>query len=139
MAAFPSPSRKPSLREQRLFGLIVAASLGVLGLLARRGLDAGFLASTLWVLGGFFALAYYALPPLRGPMFRAWMTLTFPLAWLVSHLVLGACYYLVLTPIGVILRLCRYDPLQRRFEPSASTYWLRRSERGEPLRYLKQF
>jgi len=132
-------THKPSLHEQRLFGLIVAACLGILGLLALRGLESSFLASTLWAVGGLFALVYYAVSPLRWPMYRTWMALTFPLAWLVSHLVLGAAYYLVLTPIGIVLRLCRYDPLDRRFEPAASTYWLRRSERSEPLRYLRQF
>ena len=50
--------------------------------------------------------------------------------------VLGTAHYLVLAPIGLVLRLFRYDPLNRHFEPAAATCRLSRSERSEPLRYL---
>jgi hypothetical protein len=37
-------------------------------------------------------------------------------------LLLGAVYYLVLTPVALVVRLVR-DPLRRRWDPRRHTYW----------------
>ena len=37
---------------------------------------------------------------------------------------LALVYYLVLTPIGLVSRLVR-DPLRRRFDARAASYWIR--------------
>lgn len=47
----------------------------------------------------------------------------YPLGWVISHVVLAAIYYLVFAPVGWAMRLCGRDPLQRRFDASASSYW----------------
>lgn len=39
-------------------------------------------------------------------------------------LVLGAVYYLILTPIALLVRSVR-DPLQRRWDRNKATYWIR--------------
>ena len=38
-------------------------------------------------------------------------------------LLLGALYYLVVTPAGVVLRLV-HDPLTRRWNAHRSSYWI---------------
>lgn len=48
---------------------------------------------------------------------------TFPIGYAVSTLVLTLLYYAVLTPIGLLLRVCGHDALQRR---PASSHWHRR-------------
>ena len=48
---------------------------------------------------------------------------TFPIGWLMSHIVLAVVYYLAVTPIAWILRLFHYDPLKRRIHRTAGTYW----------------
>jgi len=65
--------------------------------------------------------------------------LTFPIGWTLSHLVLAFVYYFLLTPIGVIMRLTGRDPLHRRFEPSASSYWVPHRPPDETGRYFRQF
>ena len=50
------------------------------------------------------------------------MFAVFPIGWVVSHLLLGVVYFLVLTPIGLTLRALGRDPLERRFDQSASSY-----------------
>jgi hypothetical protein len=67
------------------------------------------------------------------------MAAVFPIGWLVSHLLLAAIYYLVVTPIGVMMRVCRYDPMQRRFDRQAATYWKPRRNTDDPQRYFKQY
>lgn len=63
---------------------------------------------------------------------------TYPIGWAVSHLVLLGLYYGVFTPIGLTMRVCGRDSLQRRLEPRASSYWLPRTPAKSPARYFRQ-
>jgi len=40
----------------------------------------------------------------------------------ISTLFMGAAYYLVVTPAGLIVKLAR-DPLRRRWDARAASYW----------------
>ena len=62
-----------------------------------------------------------------------------PIGLVVSYLILGVIYYLVLTPVGLLLRLRGYDPLSREWEPNAGTYWIRREALRDTDRYFRQF
>ena len=61
-----------------------------------------------------------------------------PVGFVVSHLLLAAIYFLVLTPVGLLLRLARKDPLERRFDPQRSTYWAPRESARPPESYFRQ-
>jgi Saxitoxin biosynthesis operon protein SxtJ len=65
------------------------------------------------------------------PVYLIWMYAAYPVGWTVSHILLASIFYLVVTPIGLVMRLFGYDPLQRRIDRSASTYW-------EPLEQIRQ-
>ena len=68
------------------------------------------------------------------------MTLAaFPVGWVVSHVILAVAFYAVFTPFGLIMRLFGHDAMQRRFDPAASTYWVRRTEQPKPEQYFRQF
>ena len=64
---------------------------------------------------------------------------TLPIGIVVSYVILAATYYLVLTPIGLVLRLCGYDPMQRRFDREAKTYWVPREEEAKMDHVFRQF
>jgi hypothetical protein len=72
-------------------------------------------------------------------MYLGWTLAGFPIGWLVSHAVLAALFYLVFTPVGLFRRLCGHDPMQRRFDRGASTYWVPRPPEAETSRYFRQF
>ena len=72
-------------------------------------------------------------------LFVGWMVLTFPVAWIVSKLLLGSIFFLVFTPIGLVFRLMGRDPLDRRWDPTAETYWQPKRMNSEPKSYLNQF
>lgn len=63
----------------------------------------------------------------------------FPIGWVVSHILLAVVYYGVLTPIGLLLRLRGYDPLQRRLDRDADSYWREREQKDDKNRYFRQF
>jgi hypothetical protein len=54
--------------------------------------------------------------------------------------VLALVYYGVLTPIGLVMKLFGYDPMKKRFDSGAATYWVKRpGEKTGPKRYFRQF
>lgn len=81
--------------------------------------------------------ALVAQPMARGA-YLAMTYATYPIGWTLSHLVLAALYYGVFAPIGLTLRALGRDPLQRRFERGASSYWLPRSGSKSAARYFRQ-
>ena len=62
-----------------------------------------------------------------------------PIGWVISHLLLSIIYYLLLTPIGIIMRLVGYDPMKRKLEKKRETYWVTRQQVRDPNRYFKQY
>ena len=53
--------------------------------------------------------------------------------------ILGLIYYLVLTPIGLLMRVFGKDPMRRRLDRTAESYWIERDEAAASERYFKQF
>lgn len=68
-----------------------------------------------------------------------WMIAVFPIGWVISHTIIAGVYFLVITPIGLLLRLSGRDPMERRFEPAATTYWKVRPPAPDKARYFRQF
>jgi hypothetical protein len=91
-----------------------------------------------WAVAAAVSLAGLVNPPWARPVFVAWMKLAYPIAWAVSHLMLAAIYFLVLTPIGLVMRLLGRDPMERRFDRSAQTYWAAHNPCGDTARYFRQ-
>jgi hypothetical protein len=132
--------RDPTAREVRQFARVwLPAFCALLATWAVLRWQAWPTASALLAV----AIAGIAIEAVRPGWMRAlflgWMWAAFPIGWLVSHLLMGAIYYLVITPIGLIMRAAGRDPLARRFEPDAETYWTRRDPPAEASRYFRQF
>jgi hypothetical protein len=126
----------PSERELRWFGWILAAAWGLAGVLCFPRWPV--VAYILWGVAVANLAIYYGVPAVRRPLFLAWMYVAYPLGWVLSHLVMMVVYYGCLTPIGILLRLLRYDPLQRR-RPQRASHWHPRSAPPPPARYFRQF
>ena len=129
----------PSRRDIRVFGLVLALFFGLIGSLVWWKSGSLETPKVLWVIGGILAIVYYAVPRLRLVMYYGWMKLIYPVGWIISHLVLLIFYYLVLTPIGLIMRAFGRDLMRRRFEGDASTYWVEHHLDSDPARYFRQF
>ena len=130
---------KPTQSTLRWFGLIMLVFFGAFAVMARFKLHAPVASMVLAGCGVTAALLFYAVRPLRVPMYLTWMRVFFPLAWFVSHAIVAVIYYLVLTPIGLIMRLVGYDPMRRRFDRNASTYWARTRRSPALSDYFKQY
>jgi hypothetical protein len=67
------------------------------------------------------------------------MGATLPIGLVVSFVMLGLFYFLLITPLGLVFRLLGRDPLHRRFDPKAETYWVEHQPADRPERYFQQF
>ena len=128
----------PSKQELKWFGFIIFVFFALVGGIVWWGAMAPRAASAIVTFGAVLCIAYYAITPVRLPMYLGWMHMVFPIAWLLSHLLFGTIYYLILTPIGLTMRLTRRDPLQRHRSSSAVSYWAKRPA-ADVHRYFRQF
>jgi hypothetical protein len=120
-------------RTLRSFALTVGGAFAALGVLLHlRGRAAW------WVflaLGAALVLAGLVAPARLGPLHRAWMRLALAISRVTTPIFMGVVYFLILTPLGVAMRLLGRHPLAR--ERSASTFWVSRPE-GERKSDLKR-
>lgn len=77
------------------------------------------------VLGFLFILVSVLKPAIFRVPNRIWFRLGLLLNRVVSPLILAILYYLVFTPVGLILKLFKKDILNLRIDKSQSTYWIK--------------
>ena len=129
----------PSKRDLRWFGLILFLFFLLMGGVVYWQSNSTSIANALWVIGAVLSAAYYLLRPLRRPIYLGFMYLVYPIGWTLSHVMFAFIYYIVLTPIGLIMRAFGYDAMQRRIDHKATTYWVKRDANIESSRYFRQF
>jgi hypothetical protein len=84
------------------------------------------------VFGGTLWLAGLALPERLGPLQAAWMKLAHAISRVTSPIVLAVVFFLVITPIGLVMRLGGRNPI--RHQPVDSSFWFRRTGDASDLR-----
>jgi hypothetical protein len=130
----------PSRRELRQFGLIVLPLVAVaLAAVARWKWHEAQVALALVGVAALAALAGALVPAALRPIFVGLSVLTYPIGWIVSLALLAVVFFVVLTPIAGIMRLLGEDPMQRRFDRKAASYWIERRRKHDPKRYFRQF
>jgi len=132
-------NRNPSRRQLNQFGVIWMVFLAVFGLVAWFRLERHTAATVVWALAVIVPVAGWIVPALMRLVFLGLSYAAFPIGFVVSHLVLVAVYYLVLTPVGLALRIFRYDPMHRALEPDRSSYWIERESEPDPKQYFRQY
>lgn len=114
----PDLDRK-GLRE---FGLLMAAVIVVLfGAVLPWLFDAGW-PRWPWILAVLFVLPALLSPELLRPVYRGWMRVGLFLNRIMTPLILSIVFYLVFTPMAIILKLLGKDAMRRDLDPTAETY-----------------
>lgn len=115
-----------SPKELRKFGVLFAiVFLALAALSAYKGSGAWP-----WLIGtaAFFLFTGFLVPFILRPIYIGWMKFAFVLGWFNTRLILGIFFYLILTPVGLIMRLFGRDPLHRKIEKKATSYWVKREQ-----------
>jgi len=96
------------------------------------GYTLGILAFTIGPLGLLW-------PGFIKPIYTTWMVAVFPVGWLVSNVMLGIVFFLLITPVAIFFKLIGRDPLQRRARREAESYWQTKELPDNIGRYLRQY
>ena len=131
--------RHPSPRQLAVFSLTWLIFFTAWGGVAWWKMGAPTAATACWSAAVLVPLLGLVVPGLLRIVYLGMAYASFPLGLVVSYFILAATYYLVLTPIGLMMRLCGYDPLHRRYDRQAKTYWVPRKEDEDVDRVFRQF
>ena len=126
----------PTDRQLRQFGVIGLVMLPLLGWLWSSGvLGIGILAA----VGLALAMLGLTYPQSLRPIFVGLSLVSLPLGWVVSELTLLVLFYGLFLPIGLLLRLLGRDPLDRKFDAQASSYWQPKKPPADVASYFRRW
>lgn len=88
------------------------------------------------------ALAFLAVslvvPAWLAPLNRLWLKFGALLHSITSPIILGVMFFLVITPVGFLMRLAGKDLLRMKFDRDCASYWIRREPPGPEKNSLKR-
>lgn len=78
------------------------------------------------------------------PGFVRWLFIgttivTFPIGVVMANILMAVTYYLIITPIGLVMRVAGRDALRLKRPGECSSLWQSCERQSEPNRYLKQY
>ena len=139
---------RPDARMLRQFGFIALGGFGLLALLSWNGwLAFAYLGeasrasvalglAVLAAVSGLFSLVY---PKANLPIYLGLTIAAFPIGFVLSYVIMGTLFYVVIAPIGLVMRLFGHDPMERRIQRDAKSYWVDARPRRPRESYFKQF
>jgi len=114
-------------KDLRQFGIVLGFVLGLVG--AIHFLK-GHTNVYPWFLGaaGIALLLGVFMPWLLKPVFHGFTRVAHAIGWFNTRVILTLVYYVILTPIGLLMKVFRKDPLDRRVGGDAESYWIKRAD-----------
>ena len=125
-------------KEWRKFGIGLGIILGAIGgvqLLKGHSVYPFFIGA-----GALTALAAIAVPILVKPVFIFFSYLSVVLGWFSTRLILTVIFFVLLTPISIIMKLTGKKFLTKGADRNLPTYWIARNKTyGQPESFENQF
>ena len=90
-------------------------------------------------LGIVCVLAGMIYPKAVKPVFLGLSLLTFPIGLIVGEAFLLTVFFGVFTVVALIFRLVGFDPMNRRYDKEADSYWTPKAQPTSPRQYLRQY
>ncbi len=114
--------------SERAFGLTFAVVLAVLAGISvwRAGSSWPYTLTAAVII----ALIAATRPAVLAPLNRGWIKFGRQVNRVTTPLVLGLLFFLMITPIGLIMRLAGKDPLRLKGDREALSYWVERQPPG---------
>lgn len=135
----PDSSDVPQLPSERKFGFLFAVIFLFLAGWARYKGWSGLTQNVLLSLSGVFFALTLMMPTLLRPLNRAWFALGLLMGKIVSPIVLGVMFFLLITPLALVLRLFGRDELRLK-KRQVQSYWVDRTvEQSSAATFKNQF
>ena len=128
----------PTPKDLRQFGWVFGGALAVISGLAWYKDSPAFL----YLLGGgaLIALTGTILPRALRYLYFVWMTIGLILGTIMTALILTIVFVVAIIPIGLVMKLIGRDPMNRKLDREAPTYWIPKEPHGpDKSHYLKYF
>jgi hypothetical protein len=130
----------PKVGQLRMFGLLwFPLFCGVVGWISWRSTGSYIALYAAGGAAGLTILLGLVAPKLLKPLFVGLMIVSFPIGWVVSHVLMALMYYALITPFGLVMRAVGYDPMNRKLDPSADTYWRKLPQSPGNTQYFRQY
>ena len=75
-----------------------------------------------WILAGLLWAPAILIPNSLAPVYAIWMKVGHVLGWINTRIILGVLFYVLVLPMGLMMRIFSNDPMARKSDPSASSY-----------------
>jgi len=144
MNPFAEVDWNPDVRARRKFATsliigfpIIAALMAVAAYLKTRHVGH----FPLWLGGiGFAAgVVLWLVPQIAKPFYLVWYFIACCMGFVIGNLLFSLFFYLVFTPLGLVLRLRKAKPIEKRFDKSRPSYWHTAEKAVDSKRYYRQF
>ena len=128
-------TQKEKLPSNRNFGLVFFVFFLIIGLWPLLGTNE----IRYWSI--FFSIIFFLLgiinSKLLNPLNKIWFNFGILLGKMISPLVMGIIFFLVVTPIGVIIRFFGKDILSLKYNKKNKSYWIEKN--GPKSKMKNQF
>ena len=124
--------------SDRSFGIVFTVVFGIVG--AAPLVGGGPIRWWAVAVAGVFLALSFIRPRTLAPLNRLWTRFGLLLHHIVNPIVMGFLFFLVVTPIGLLMRALGKRPLNIALDPKAKSYWIERKPPGpEPESMKLQF
>ncbi len=127
------------IKDLRQFGIVLGLILGAFGLIHfLKGHVNAY--PWFWGVGAGALVLGVLVPRALKPVFIVFTKVAHGIGWFNTRVILILVYYLLVMPIGLIMRVFKKDPLDRRIDKEAGSYWVKREHAEVTVESLeKQF
>ena len=124
-------------RQLKFYGISLVALVFVFAALAKWRWSADVVASAMAIGGVALGAVYYGIPSTQRSIYHGFRTLTTPIQLVASAIILAIVYYVVLTPIGIALRLRGFGV--QNLDGDQSSYWSDHRSPTDSSRYFDTY
>jgi hypothetical protein len=134
-----SVQQEPSSRDLTILALIFLVIPGVIGAYSVfvKGSSNGYV----WIIAGAILSLARLIPSLFKGIYRLWVGMSVVIGFFISRILLTVIFFLVITPLALVMRIVGRDPMERKWDSQAPTYWNKKEQEQDTSieRYEKQF
>ena len=117
-----SENKKLTIKELREFGFLTGGIIaGLFGLILPL-IKGHSLPMIPWIIAIVLAGLALFLPKSLDPIYRFWMKIGLYVGWLESRIVLSIVFFIILTPMALIMKLFNRDTMARKFDFQVESY-----------------
>ena len=100
-----------------------------------------FKSGSYWILGIglILGMCSFVIPKIFIPFNCLFLALSEKISVFMNHLILGVVFFLIITPVFVIARIFKWDPMGRLAKNQQTTYWQKSSGKITAEQFIDQF